>query len=184
MGKIRLAGIGIVILLCAFALYRCNKDPKPASNLDLDKGDQAKVSVDGNKITVIKRNPDGSTKVETKYVPDKATVTYRQNGEVDIDVRQFGWKAEPGIGAIASAEGMALSLDVRTLYWKRMGLNFGLGIRFGVETKSLDLIVRNSLRPFVGVSYRLPFERVSNTSILVGYQPVQSLVCIGARVKF
>lgn len=184
MNKLKLALIAVGVIVAGLLLYRCNRDPKPDMSIVLNNDDQAKVSVNGNKVTVVRRNPDGTTKTETKHVPENAVVTYKKNGEVEINVKQYGWKVQPGIGAIASAEGLALSLDVRLAYWRRMGLNVGTGIRLGVDASSVNNAVKNSIRPFVALSYQLPFDRLSNTSVLLGYQPVQSQVCFGVRVKF
>jgi hypothetical protein len=182
MNKMKIILLGILAVAIALVLLRCNRDPKPTPGIKLEEKDQAKVFVEKNKITVVKRNVDGSTSTTTKFVPKNGTVTVGKDGSVDINVRQFGWSADPGVGAIVSSEGLSLSLDLQVIYWKRMGLNVGSGFR-STSSKDANDFIKEAFRPFVGVSYRLPWNIVSNTSVLTGYEPLQKQLCFGIRVQ-
>jgi|WetSurMetagenome_2_1015567.scaffolds.fasta_scaffold179201_3 hypothetical protein len=182
MKNVKIIGILLIALGIVFLIYKCNRDPKPSQNVTLDTKDQAKVFVEKNKITVVKRNVDGSTSTTTKFVPKNGTITVGKDGSVDVNIRQFGWSADPGIGAIISSEGLSLSLDLQVMYWKRMGLNVGSGFR-STSSKNANDFVKDAFRPFVGVSYRLPWNIVSNTSVLTGYEPLQKQLCFGIRVQ-
>jgi hypothetical protein len=184
MNKLKLVAFLCMALGIGFLISRCNRDPKPSQNLTLSDKDQAKVLIEKNKVSVATRNPDGSTKVISKYVPKHATITVEKDGTVDVNVQQFGFSADPGLGAIATSEGLSLSLDLQVMYWRRMGLNVGTGLRLGASVKNANEFMTNVVRPFVAVSYRLPWDVVSNTSVLAGYEPLHKNICAGLRIQF
>lgn len=184
MNKLKLFGVVIAVIAGALLLARCNRERVPSYAPTLTDTDQAKVLIDHNKVTVVKRNPNGTTDVSTKFVPDRGEIVFKKDGSVEIHVKEFGWIAEPGIGLFVSSEGAALSLDCQVMYWRRMGLNVGSGIRVGIQARNANEVMRDGLRPFVAVSYRLPWNIVSNTSTYVGYAPINKLVVLGLRVKF
>lgn len=174
--KLKLPLIVLSIILGGLLFYRCNKDPKPdMTDTKLTEADQAKVIVGKNKITVVTRNPDGTNNVSTKYVPEHATVVLKKNGDVVFDVKTFGFEAEPGIGAAGTTLGAALTLDLQFFYYKRTALTAGLGIQMASKPKVM---------PFAAVSYRLPWDVVSNTSLIAGYAPLQKSPVLGLRVRF
>jgi hypothetical protein len=184
MNKLKLFGLVVAVIAGALLLRQCNREKVPSYAPILAADDQAKVLIDHNKITVVKRNPNGTTDVSTKFVPDRGEVIFKKDGSVEIHVKQFGWIAEPGMGYILSAEGSALALDCQVMYWRRMGLNAGVGMRLGVKAITANELMRDGLRPYLAISYRLPWNIVSNTSTMVGYAPLNKLVVVGLRVKF
>lgn len=184
MNKLKLFGLVITVAASALLLARCNRERVPSYAPKLADSDQAKVLIDHNKVTVVKRNPNGTTDVSTKFVPDRGEVVFKKDGTVEIQVKQFGWIAEPGIGLLVSSEGAALSLDCQVMYWRRMGLNVGTGVRLGIDAHTANEVIRDGLRPFVAASYRLPWNIVSNTSAMVGYAPIHKQIVVGVRVKF
>lgn len=184
MDRIKILGIAAFVIALGFVLRRCNRDPQTPSSLpSLASNEQAKVFVDGDRVTVIKRNADGSDNVTTKYVPEHGTITFEKDGTVNISVKEFGYQIEPGVGLLASNEGAAVAFDVQLLYWKRIGLNLGTALRIGVPAKNVDDVIRDGVRPFIAVSYRLPWKLLSNTSVMLGYEPLQRVPCLGIRIQ-
>lgn len=174
--KLKLIALVGLTLMIGLLLHKCNVDPKPnPTDIKLNADDQAKIIVDKNKITVVKRDKNGNAIGETKFIPDHATVIYKKNGEIEFKVQQLGFQFEPGIGVIGVDRTAALSLDVQFAYWKRIGFNAGVG----VQIKS-----KPSAVPFVAASYRLPFNMISNTSLMLGYAPVQKSAVAGLRIRF
>ena len=167
--------IGLIAAIGLF-LYKCNVDPKPnPTDIKLQADDNAKVVVGKNKITVVRRDSNGNPIADTKFIPDHATVTIKKNGDVEFTVKQVGLQFEPGIGIMGYSKGGALELDVQFAYWKRIGFSTGLGVQM---TAKPDII------PFAAVVYRLPWDVVSNTSITLGYAPLQKSPVAGLRVRF
>lgn len=168
--------LAALVLVLGLFLRKCNVDPKPnPTDIKLQTDDNAKVIVGKNKITVVRRDKDGNPVGETKFIPDHATVTIKKNGNVEFTVKQIGLQFEPGIGVMGYSNGGALALDTQFAYWKRIGFTAGLG----VQMKSKPDII-----PFVAASYRLPWDVVSNTSVTLGYAPLQKSPVIGLRVRF
>lgn len=174
--KLKIPALIALVIAIGLFLRRCNVDPVTnPSDVKLETNDQAKVIVDKNKITVVKRDKDGNVKAETKYIPDHATVTYHKDGTVEFKVKTIGLQFEPGIGTLLYDKGSALSLNVQFAYYRRIGFIGGLGVQ---------LAKNPAVVPFVAVGYRLPWEMVSNTSVMFGYAPVQKSPVLGLRIRF
>jgi len=174
--KLKLTLITLLVLVSGLLLYRCNRDPKSDfTSTKLEEDDQAKVIIGNNKVTVVKRNPNGTNNISTKYIPDHATVTLKKDGTIDFKVQNFGFEAAPGIGVIGTSIGGAVSLDLQFMYWKRTALTAGIGVQ---------MVAHPKVMPFVAVAYRLPWDVVSNTSVIAGYAPLQKSPVLGLRVRF
>lgn len=157
-------GILVVgILGCTLILQRCNKPTviKGPAQITTTGGD-------GNVLVVQHKDvKTGKVTTEKIYQPDpKSTViTTDAKGNVTVHVRQFGVGFEPGVG-IGVSNKVRLAADARLVYFKRFGINTGIGFSleksdYKVGSKLLDI-----LDPYVGVSY-VPWLKYSNTSLVV-----------------
>lgn len=109
--------------------------------------------------------------------PGSTVVTTDPHGNVTVKVKQFGIGFDPGIG-VAFADKLRLTLDTRVLFYKRLGLNLGLAFSLTAERN-----VGGAVKPFVAVSYALPFKKFSNTSVYAG-STFDKYIIGGVRVQF
>jgi hypothetical protein len=173
--------IGLIVLLASVVVW-LNREPAPPAvqSVTLAADEKAKVLISDKKITVVKRKADGAQKTDVHYVPDTATVTYKDDGNVSVYVKQAGLKLGPGVGAAVIGKDTTITLDTQVAYWRRMNLHIGVGFR----TQSTPGAFHEHVRLFGAVGYQLPWTWTQNTSILVGYAPVQKAAVAGLRLKF
>lgn len=166
------------ILGCTFVLQRCNKPT-------VTKGPaQITYSDGGSLIQIQHRDPKTGKVTEEKiFEPDpKSTViTTDAKGNVTVKVRQFGVGFDPGIG-IGLSNRARVMLDARIAFYKRFGLNTGLGFNLDKNdyTKGhmLDIV-----DPYLAGSY-VPFTTFPNTSLVTGYGFGSKHVVLLLRVRF
>ena len=152
------------VLGCTLVLQRCNRPTTVKGPAQISYQDE------GNVIQI--QHKDAKTnKVMTQkvYEPDPGStiITTDAKGNVTVHVRQFGVGFTPGVG-IGYSNKPRLALDARLVYFKRFGINSGLGFSltgddYRTHAKLFDLV-----DPYVGVSY-VPWLRFSNTSFVVAY---------------
>lgn len=110
------------------------------------------------------------------YQPDprSTVISTDQKGNVKIKVKHVGYGFQPGIG-FGYSDRLRLTLDARLLYWDRFGLN-------GLLALSPDHNA-TAVQPFFVLTYALPFEYLSNTSLFAGTWFDKTFIG-GVRVKF
>ncbi len=163
---------GIVILVALIlVLSKCGRNT-PSPDLTLKDNEKAKIVIKKGSVGVAQRGKQSVT----KYAPDRTTIVVDNDGMVRVHVKTFGVGIQPGIGAGIVGDRLMLTLDTRWVYWRRLGLHTGTGIDFN---KSHTL-----LNPYFALSYALPFDVVSNTSIYVGKRMLKSELVLGLRVAF
>jgi hypothetical protein len=136
----------------------------------------AVITTPGNTVVVHQPGKPDTQVYQPK--PDTTVVSTDSHGNVTVTVKQVGFGFDPGIGA-AYSDRLRLTLDARVFYYKRWGLNPGLAFRLGGSSTDLNEIVK----PFLAVSYALPFKLTSNTSAFVGVELDKGIIG-GLRVRF
>jgi hypothetical protein len=94
-------------------------------------------------------------------------------GNLHVYAPKSGAICEGGLLAGYRGDFPVLGIDGQLLYYKAWGLNVGV-----------NALVRGRMLPraYVGVSYALPIEALSNTSVLVGIDTSKEVV-LGLRVR-
>lgn len=134
------------------------KVDKQITNPVLGPDQKEKIIVDPEKhtITVIKKNPDGSTTENKTYLPDHPTsITEDKNGKLTVESRKFGTEHRPYIGA-GYSDAPRLYLGMDWFYYKKLDL--GTGVGFNMEHLK-------DVRLEANVSYNI----WNNTSLTVSY---------------
>jgi hypothetical protein len=136
----------------------------------LKEAEKAKVLVDTVKreIRYAVRKPDGT--VETKVVQEvrHATVIVKNDGEVQVIARPYGFCFEPGLG-VAWDSGLRPTGDVQFFYVRRWGGSAGV-------------YYKDNLRLFFSVDYSLAGIRLSNASGWLGIN-LQKEIVFGIRLR-
>jgi hypothetical protein len=193
--KWKLSGLVLLLSLLGFMLwpYFGSTDKGAGTNetltqKEIDKGTVAKVTIDSRKkrITqsrVIKAPAKGvgagtsgqgdEVRTTTERFERRAVITEDVEGNLHIWAPKSGAVLEAGVLVGARRDGVCLGLDGQLLYYKAWGLNVGV-----------NALLRGRMLPraYVGVSYSLPWEAFSNTSVLVGIDTSKEAV-IGIRVR-
>lgn len=160
---------GIIVAVIGFLLWFARKRGVSVIPPNTD----ATISIENGRVTIDKNNER-----IVRYAPKGTKIIVNKDGSVKVVSKQYGLSREFGVG-IAVEKAMVLPmLDVKLAYYSRFGLNAGMGVNF---SNRLSLA---SFRPFVGVSYALPFNAVSNTSLFVGHSLVSENWVTGIRVRF
>lgn len=146
----------VAVLGTTLGLQRCNKP-------NVFNG-PSQITTDGDTI-VVKRKDKPDVKI-FQPDPDSTVITTDKNGNVTVTVRQFGVGFDPGIGVGLSSRAR-VALDARVAYFKRFGLNTGLGLSLDKNDykagRLLDIVA-----PYAGISW-VTFTRFSNTSLVAAY---------------
>lgn len=162
------------VLLLALLVRRCDRPRvEPTAPGRLAATEKEHVTVGPHKVTII-----SADKTVTEYVPGRVDVSVRKDGRVDVHVREFGLCAEPGLGGGYNGVSGKEVVDVKFMYYHRLGLNAGLSLDFSKGIKPLDIV-----KPMVSVSY-VPVMRFANTSVFVGTELFPSRLIGGLRVAF
>lgn len=178
--KSKWAFIGLIVLLFIIHLGNraCKKDHVATPTRPvLKQSEKAKVVVRGHNLTQTTRDKEGNEVTTSTYVPDTATIVTDDKGNVRIKVKRFGFALSPGIGASFYRDRVLLSIDTRTIYLHRFSLNVGLGF----DLTQRDLL--NLTKPYLAVSYALPFRWTDNTSVYVG-RTLDAATLVGIRLSF
>lgn len=147
----------IAVLGCTWLLQRFNR-PTTVDG-------PAVITNPGGGVVVIRGKDKPPVSI---YQPDPGSTVIKTDdkGRVTVIVRQVGVGFDPGVGLGLSSRPRA-ALDARFAYFKRFGLNAGLGLSLDKADyrngRLLDIVA-----PYAGVSW-VPFTRFSNTSLVVAY---------------
>jgi hypothetical protein len=159
----------VAVLFLAFGFWLGNKNKPTTIN------GPAVITTPGNTVVVIQ--PGKPPKPIYQPDPGSTVISTDPHGSVTVIVKQVGIGFQPGIGA-AYSDRLRLTLDARVAYYKRWGLNPGLAFRLGGSTDLNEIV-----KPYLAVSYALPFDLVSNTSCFVGVKLDKGVIG-GLRVRF
>jgi hypothetical protein len=164
-----------IILSLGFGLVRyCDRDRvTPTEPGKLSPGEKERVEIKGR--TVIHITADKTTRT---FVPDRANVSIGKDGRVTLNVKRFGLTREPGLGASWNGDKLKLTLDVKFMYYRRLGLH--VGSAYDPTSKKLKEIVR----PLAFVSYTVPHDSFVNTSLWVGAELFPRKYAAGIRLAF
>ena len=161
--KLRLSLIVVGVIVVATLIYKgCQHLVAffPSNDVPVLKdGEKAKAVFSRNTITVVKR---GTDRPVTYHVPKYGTMIVKDDGDVVVSAKRAGLTFEPGIGLGIGADDFRASLDVKWFYWGRWGVNSGINGRLRKDLREINP------RFHIGVSYALPFEKLSNTSFVLG----------------
>lgn len=164
--------VGLVMILAFLLLFlpklACQPDVDRPTNMTLRPDETAKTVVDHDKVGILTRvvSKDGTSTVKAKieYLPPEGRVeTALVNGALVTRIKNVGFSLAPGIGGAYTDGEVKIVIDVKLLYWKRLGLVAG--------TTFADL--------YVGPSWQI----YHNTALFVGYG-VKARPLIGLRVGF
>jgi hypothetical protein len=156
----------LIVLLGLFGFKACRKhDKKVDSDVSspvLTPDQKEKIVVDPVKhtITVITRNPDGSTKETKTYLPDRPTAVIEdKNGKLTIIERKYGSEMRPYLGVGGSLDGTPrIHLGADLFYFKKLDLGTDLDLNASV-VKTISSF--KDTRISANVSYNV----YSNTSV-------------------
>ena len=173
--------LGLVLL---FNLVKYHNRTITEATSPILKGEEhEKIIVDTRTktVTVVTKSDDTKTNTSQQQVKvlsegeRQAVITEDNQGHLSVYSPKWGYVFEPG-ECIFYSDTFRIGLDTQWFYWQRYGVITGLGINFNNNQ-------RRNIDGFIAVSYNLPFETFSNTSIYTGYSFKQQLV-VGGRVKF
>jgi hypothetical protein len=161
--------LAVAVAFFAFGFYLGNKNKPTVIN------GPAVISTPGN--TVVVTQPGKPPTQVYQPDPNSTVISTDSHGNVTIKVKQVGLGFDPGVG-VAYSDRLRLTLDARVAFYKRWGLNPGLAFRLGGSTDLTEIV-----KPYLAVSYALPFKLASNTSAFVG-MGLDKGVIGGFRVRF
>lgn len=166
---------GIITAALGLGLVRyCDRDRvTPTEPGKLAPGERERIEVKGRTITVIRADKTIKT-----FAPDGAKVRIRKDGQVTVDVKKFGLLREPGLGTSWNGDKLKLAVDVKLVYYRRLGLH--LGTAYDPSSKKFTDI----LRPLAMVSYTVPFDGFANTSLWLGTELFPQKYACGIRLAF
>ena len=166
-----LLGIGMII-------FKACDDKKV---LDIAKdmlGDKEKTAIVVNpngSVRSIRRNKPGTPDTKKDYDGARGLrFGIDERGNVTATARYWGYVFEPGCGFYLAPEGPRVMVDAQVLFYKRHGLNVGLGLTIDGSKRIL---------PSVAYSYTPGWKYANNTSLFVGIDTGRDII-IGARTKF
>lgn len=162
--KLILACLGVISLLILY-IKACTNDPVPNTTSSVMPTN-----------TVVVQGHNLITNQGTTYVPGPTTITV-QNGQINVKAKKFGVSLDPGIGAAFYRDKLLLSTDLRIVYLHRFSLHGAL------LWSPTEEYVQDIIKPSIFVSYALPYQKFSNTSVFVGATIDQRLIA-GIRLGF
>jgi hypothetical protein len=133
----------------------------------------ATISIDNDTVTIATNNER-----TRKYAPKGTTIVVNKDGSLRVVSKQYGLTHEMGVALAFEDSYVMPALDIKLAYYMRFGLNAGTGFRLNGKLSAA------TFRPYVAVSYALPFNAVSNTSIFVGHSLVSEHWITGLSVRF
>jgi hypothetical protein len=164
-----LVGLGIAAVISLLVLWLLHKRSVSAIPPNTD----ATISVDGNTVTIERNNEH-----IVKYAPRGTKIVINKDGSVKVVSKQYGLCREFGGGMMIEGRKPMLMLDVKVAYVQRFGLHVNLGIDI-VAPHLVDVF-----HPAVSLSYNLPIQALSNTSLFVGHSLTSDQWITGLRVRF
>ena len=129
-----------------------------------------RVSVKRDQIRIIR--PTGPDLVTSTR---NTEISVRNDGRVVIKESKLGFTFEPGL-AFVLTDRAGLALDIQVAYLKSAGLNVGCGF---LPRERIE----RAFRPYVAISYGLPFRLTPNTSVFAG-MTFQKDPIVGIKVGF
>lgn len=177
--------IGIGILFLVGILYEGCQELKnifspnvPSDSDKLKKDEREKIIFDSNgDVRRIRRTRDGHNQTERiSRGAEEGEVIIKDDGTVEYREKIFGFLMEPGLSMSLDRDELFVGPDLRFAYWRNFGLVGGLSTNIGEQPL-------RKYRGHLGLSYRLPFKRFRNTSVVVGYNTNQNIQA-GIRIKF
>jgi hypothetical protein len=158
--------LAAIILLGLFGFKACRKHDKKVdqntSSAVLTPDQKEKIVVDPVKhtLTVITKNPDGSTKTTTTFLPDRPTaVVEDNNGKLSVIDHKYGSELRPYLGVGGSLDGSPrVHIGTDLFYFRKLDLGADLDVN-ALVVKSVSNF--RDTRLSVNVSYNI----YSNTSL-------------------
>src|ERR1035437_989163 len=158
--------LGLIILLGLFGFKACRKVQKKqdtnANSTVLAPDQKEKIVVDPTKhtITIVTKNPDGTTTTTNTYLPDRPTqIIEGNNGKLTIVAHKFGTEVRPYLGIGGALDGTArVHAGADLFYFHKLDLGTGLDFNarvFGNASQFRDT------RLSINASYNI----YSNTSL-------------------
>jgi len=156
----------VIILMGLFGFKACKKitkiQDKQVTSPVLTPDQKEKIIVDptNHKITVITKNPDGTTTSKDTYLPDRPTAVIEDNnGKLSIIEHKFGVETRPYLGVGGSLDGTArIHAGMDLWYFHKLDLGLGLDLNAGVFKQVSDF---RDTRLSINASYNV----YSNTSL-------------------
>lgn len=161
--------LGVIGLVIGLALWFAHKRGVSVIPPNTD----ATISIDGNRVTI-----DENNKHITQYAPKGTKIVINKDGSVKVISKQYGLCHEVGAGVMLEDRTVMPLINLRLAYYGRFGFNVGIGVNFRSQ---LSL---NTFRPFAALSYALPFNALSNTSLFAGHSLVSQNWVAGVQVRF
>lgn len=169
-----ISGLVAAALLLGLVRY-CDRDRvAPTEPNVLAPNERERIEVKGRTVTVI-----GSDRTTRTFAPNGVTVSVRRDGTVKVDVKKIGFTRELGLGVALTGESkLKVSLDYKLAYYRRLGFHLGATFDHHVER------AMNIARPMAIISYSMPSEKFSNTSLFAGTELFPSCYVVGLRLAF
>jgi hypothetical protein len=157
-----------------FLLRRCDRPiGSPTAPGTLAPGEKERVEVRGKTVTVIRADRTVRT-----YAPGGAKVHVGDDGRVSVEIKTWGFSHEPGLGVAWDGDRLKLALDMKLVYYRRLGLH--LGSAYDPTRAHISGIVR----PVAFASYTVPFDGFANTSLWFGTELFPRQMAGGIRLAF
>lgn len=151
---------------------------KPSDSDCLKEDEKEKIIFDSNgDVRRIKRTKDGKNQIERiSKGGEGGEVIIKDDGTVEYKEKIFGFLLEPGLSMSLDKDQLFVGPDIRFAYWRNFGLVTGLSTNVGESPF-------RKYRGHIGMSYRLPFKRFRNTSMVISYNTNKNIQA-GIRIKF
>lgn len=133
---------------------------------------QAIIVDDNGNVTTVDRNGN-KTRVNIDHGVRDVRISVDKNNHLNVLLRDHGFIHEAGIGVLQTANFRGI-LDLQWFFYHQYGVNSGL---------SFSTTKGDQLRVYVGAAYTLPWEWLSNTSVLLTYDTKRE-IGVGLRVRF
>lgn len=167
--KLRLIKIGLILAsIIGLALWLSHKNKPQVIN--------GPAVIGNNGDTLIIHQPGHPDANVYQPQPNTTVISTDPHGNVTVTVKHFGIGFDPGIG-VSYVEKLRLALDARVLFYNRFGLNTGLAFSLSNNYTLGDVV-----KPFAAISYALPFNKFSNTSVYAGVT-LDKFIIGGVRVR-
>ena len=168
-------GAGVIAAALSLGLVRhCDRDRiTPTEPGKLAPGEKERIEIKGRTLTVIRAD----TTVKT-FVPGGVKVRIGEDGRVSVDAKKFGLCRDFGMGAAWNGDKLKLELDTKFLYYRRLGLH--VGTTYDPTASKL----RDIARLLAFVSYTVPHDSFTNTSLWLGAELFPKKYATGIRLAF
>jgi hypothetical protein len=165
--------LGIFVAFLCLKVHSCDRKhyenhPPVASKPILPKDDKEQIIVKNGKVEVIT-----SKGVQTVTGSRETIVNIKKDGTIKVSEQTHGFEHQVGFNGYISKD-MNIGLDLRYFYYKQFDAMMGIG--YAPQTKHLD--------GWLGLGYTTVTSWTSNTTVFMGYSPINHAAVAGISLRF